>query len=209
AGVGGAREGGRARGCRARVGGRARTLDARHLRGRSQRGSQAVRRRRAGLAARRTGARPAARPGGRHPPTARPALRGDHPRLLFPRAGGAGGRVIDMKYRLSHPTSYAYASTVDSAQHIAHLRARPVPGQTVSSICIETTPVSALAVQHIGHFGNHLDIYRLDTPHDRFEIEVRAAVEVRFPDPPPADTTPPWEEVRAALNGDGFPRWVE
>ena len=114
-----------------------------------------------------------------------------------------------MKYRLSHRTSYAYASTVDSAQHIAHLRARPFPGQTVSSISIETNPVPALAVQHIDHFGNHIDIYRLDMPHDRFEIEVRAAVEVHFPDPPPADTTPPWEEVRAALNGDGFPRWVE
>jgi transglutaminase-like putative cysteine protease len=114
-----------------------------------------------------------------------------------------------MKYRLSHRTSYAYASTVDSAQHIAHLRARPFPGQTVSSISIETSPVPALAVQHIDHFGNHLDIYRLDTPHNRFEIEVRAAVEVRFPDPPPADATPSWEEVRAALNGDGFPLWVE
>jgi transglutaminase-like putative cysteine protease len=114
-----------------------------------------------------------------------------------------------MKYRLSHRTSYAYASTVDSAQHIAHLRARPFPGQTVSSISIETNPVPALAVQHIDHFGNHIDIYRLDAPHNRFEIEVRALIEVRFPDPPPADTTPPWEEVGTALSGDGFPLWVE
>ena len=53
-----------------------------------------------------------------------------------------------MKYLLSHRTSYTYASTVDSAQHIAHLRARAFPGQTVSSITIETNPIPALAVQH-------------------------------------------------------------
>jgi transglutaminase-like putative cysteine protease len=114
-----------------------------------------------------------------------------------------------MKYLLSHRTSYAYASTVDSAQHIAHLRARPFPGQTVSSIGIETNPVPALAVQHVDHFGNYIDIYRLDKPHKRFEIEVRAAVDVRFPDPPAASSTPPWEEMRLALSGNGFPAAVE
>ena len=45
-----------------------------------------------------------------------------------------------MQYLLSHRTSYSYASTVDSAQHIAHLRARPFPGQTVKSIGITTSP---------------------------------------------------------------------
>jgi len=74
---------------------------------------------------------------------------------------------------------------------------------------IETNPIPALAVQHVDHFGNNIDIYRLDKPHSRFDIEVRAAIGVRFPDPPPAASTPPWEEVRAALNGNGFPVSVE
>jgi transglutaminase-like putative cysteine protease len=69
--------------------------------------------------------------------------------------------------------------------------------------------VPALAVQHLDHFGNHIDIYRIDKPHTRFDIEVRAAVEVSFADPPPAASTPPWEEIRAALTGDGFPEPVE
>ena len=59
-----------------------------------------------------------------------------------------------MKYMLSHRTSYSYASSVDSAHHIAHLRAREFPGQKVTSIGIETDPAPALAVQHIDHFGN-------------------------------------------------------
>ena len=66
-----------------------------------------------------------------------------------------------MKYLLSHRTSYSYASSVDSAHHIAHLRARDFPGQKVSSLSIEANPAPALAVQHLDHFGNHIDIYRI------------------------------------------------
>jgi transglutaminase-like putative cysteine protease len=114
-----------------------------------------------------------------------------------------------MQYLLSHRTTYTYASSVDSAHHIAHLRTRPFPGQKVSSISIITQPLPALAVQHVDHFGNLIDIYRIDKPHQRFDIEVRASVDVRFPEPPPGSETPPWEEIRAALNGDGFPAPIE
>jgi len=114
-----------------------------------------------------------------------------------------------MKYMLSHRTSYTYASSVDSAHHIAHLRAREFPGQKVSAIGVDISPAPALAVQHFDYFGNHIDIYRIDKPHTRFDIEVRAAVDVRLADPPPAASTPPWEEIRAALIGDGFPLAVE
>ncbi len=114
-----------------------------------------------------------------------------------------------MKYQLSHRTSYTYASSVDSAHHIAHLRVRAFPGQTVSAIGISTNPVPALAAQHVDHFGNNIDIYQIDKPHTRFDIEVRASVEVRFPDPPPAASTPPWEKLRTELSGNGFPVAVE
>jgi transglutaminase-like putative cysteine protease len=114
-----------------------------------------------------------------------------------------------MQYLLSHRTTYRYASSVDSAHHIAHLRARAFPGQKVTSISIVTHPLPALAVQHVDHFGNHIDIYRIDRPHQRFDIEVRAAVDVQFPAPPPAEDTPAWEEIRKALGGEGFPVPVE
>ena len=114
-----------------------------------------------------------------------------------------------MRYLLSHRTSYTYKSSVDSAHHIAHLRARPFPGQKVSSISIVTQPLPALAVQHVDHFGNLIDIYRIDKPHQRFDIEVRADVDVKFPDPPPEKETPAWEEIRKALGGEGFPAPIE
>jgi transglutaminase-like putative cysteine protease len=114
-----------------------------------------------------------------------------------------------MKYLLSHRTTYSYATSVDSAHHIAHLRARAFPGQNVNSISIATDPVPALAVQHTDYFGNLIDIYRIDQPHQRFEIEVRAAIDVHFPDPPEATATPAWEEVAKALSGEGFPAPIE
>ena len=114
-----------------------------------------------------------------------------------------------MHYLLSHRTTYSYASSVDSAHHIAHLRARAFPGQTVTSIGVTTQPEPSMTTQHVDHFGNLIDIYRIDQPHQRFDIEVRAAVEVKFPEPPPAHDTPTWEEIREALNGAGFPAPIE
>ena len=114
-----------------------------------------------------------------------------------------------MRYLLSHRTTYAYASTVDAAHHIAHLRVRDFIGQKVTSIGIESNPAPAMIARHVDHFGNLIDILRIDKPHTRFDIEVRAEVDVRFPEPPPAASTPPWEEIRSALAGDGFPVPVE
>jgi transglutaminase-like putative cysteine protease len=114
-----------------------------------------------------------------------------------------------MRYLLSHRTTYSYKSSVDSAHHIAHLRARPFPGQTVTSISLTAHPEPSMAVQHLDHFGNQIDILRIDQPHQRFDIEVRAAVDVSFPVPPPADETPPWEEIAEMLRGDGFPKPIE
>ncbi len=114
-----------------------------------------------------------------------------------------------MRYQLSHRTSYSYASSVDAAHHIAHLRARAFPGQQVSDVSIVTDPQPALAMQHRDYFGNLIDIYRLDQPHQRFDIEVRAAIEVKFPEPPAAAKAITWEDMRAGLLGNGFPKAFE
>ena len=64
-----------------------------------------------------------------------------------------------MKYLLSHRTSYTYASSVDSAHHIAHLRAREFPGQKVTGIGIETNPAPAKYALSV--LGKCSDIVRL------------------------------------------------
>ena len=89
---------------------------------RPREGGRAVRRRGDVVAPRGAGARPAARDRVERPASARGAQRGDHARLVQPRAGGAGGRLDGvnggnggqlMHYLLSHRTTYSYASSVD------------------------------------------------------------------------------------------------
>ena len=89
-----ARHRGPSRLSRARLG-RARAGAAAGARPRPRRRRKAVRRRRAGVAPRRPGARHVARSRRRDRPTARRAVRGDHARLFQPRAGGAGRRLVD------------------------------------------------------------------------------------------------------------------
>ena len=114
-----------------------------------------------------------------------------------------------MRYRLSHRTSYTYKSSVDLAHHLAHLRVREFPGQHVIATEILTDPRPVMVSHRIDHFGNHIDLYRIETPHMRFAIEGRADVEVKFPEPPPFSTTPRWEDIRDGLRRYGFPIWIE
>jgi transglutaminase-like putative cysteine protease len=112
-----------------------------------------------------------------------------------------------MRYRLSHRTSYSYTNSVDTAHHLAHLRARDFPGQQVLRTEIVAEPAPSLASQRVDHFGNHIDLYRIDKPHLRFAIEVKADIEVALVAPP--KSTPAWETIRDGLNGEGFPDWIE
>jgi transglutaminase-like putative cysteine protease len=115
-----------------------------------------------------------------------------------------------VRYRLSHRTSYSYANSVDSAYHLAHLRARAFRGQQIlGEVAVTAEPAPSLVSRRVDHFGNHIDIYRIDQPHVRFEIEVKAEIEVALPLPPDGRTTPPWEEIRETLRAEGFPENVE
>ena len=115
-----------------------------------------------------------------------------------------------MHYLLSHRTTYSYASSVDSAHHIAHLRARAFPGQTVTSIGLTTHPAPSMAVQHVDHFGNLIDIYahRPAAPalrhrgarRGRGELSRAAAGRAR---------RRRGRRSRTALSGNGFPKPIE
>jgi transglutaminase-like putative cysteine protease len=114
-----------------------------------------------------------------------------------------------MRYRLSHRTSYTYKSSVDLAHHLAHLRVREFPGQHVIATEILADPRPVMVSHRVDHFGNHIDLYRIETPHLRFAIEGRADVEVKFPEPPPFSATPRWEDIRDGLDHHGFSVWIE
>ncbi|TXL70905.1 transglutaminase family protein [Vineibacter terrae] len=104
-----------------------------------------------------------------------------------------------MRYALSHRTSYRYAATVDLAQHIAHLRPRRFPGQSVADCRLLVDPAPQVATLHVDHFGNQVDSFRVEQAHTELIIEMRSEVEVLLPVPTDPALTPPWESVSASL----------
>ncbi|HVY15166.1 MAG TPA: transglutaminase family protein [Rhodopila sp.] len=103
-----------------------------------------------------------------------------------------------MRYRLRHVTRYAYGNPVELAAHMAHMRPRPMPFQTVLSDAVDTTPTTARRRDGHDHFGNRVTWLFLDLPHADFELTAESLVEVAYPDPPAPDSTPPWEHVAEA-----------
>jgi transglutaminase-like putative cysteine protease len=104
-----------------------------------------------------------------------------------------------MRYAVSHRTSYRYAATVDLAQHIAHLRPRNFPGQSVTECTLLVDPPPQASTVHTDHFGNQVDSFRVEQAHTELIIEMRSEVEVLLPAPPDPALTPPWESVSASL----------
>jgi transglutaminase-like putative cysteine protease len=101
-------------------------------------------------------------------------------------------------YRLRHVTSYAYAHPVDLAAHLLLLTPRALAHQKVARSGINITPTPSHMTEAADHFGNQASRVFIDVPHARFEVVAEALVEVRFPDPPDAVATLPWEVVRDA-----------
>lgn len=101
-----------------------------------------------------------------------------------------------MIYRLRHVTTYAYAHPVDLAAHLLLLTPRRLASQQVARTMVTVTPTPTRVTQATDHFGNQASRVFIDVPHARFEVVAEALVEVRFPDPPPASTSLPWEVVR-------------
>ena len=112
-----------------------------------------------------------------------------------------------MRYRITHATSYDYATPVDLASHMLHLLPRDVRGQTVISAELEADPLPGRMNLADDHFGNHVSWMFLDRRHDVFAVTLRAEVEVFFPPPPPMDETLPWEEVASLALAGGPGAW--
>ncbi len=111
-----------------------------------------------------------------------------------------------MRFRLTHRTSFAYATRVDLSHHALHLDARALPTQTVSRAVISCEPPVARLSAMQDHFGNRVTHLTIEVPHDRFDVVLEAEGVLRVA-PRPA-STPDWETLSRALAGDGFPMAV-
>jgi len=83
-----------------------------------------------------------------------------------------------MIYEIRHRTTYDYESTVSLCHNEARLTPRTSSGQRRLESAIEVAPLPAFRGQHSDFFGNLVDYFAVQEPHESLSIEYTSRVEV-------------------------------
>jgi len=104
-----------------------------------------------------------------------------------------------MEYFVRHRTTYRYLQDVSHSWHLAHLRPRATPFQSVQDTSVMLSLETASRTVRDDYFQNPCEWISIDQPHTHLEIlaESRVTVDAR-PERASRDSLP-WEEVRAIL----------
>jgi transglutaminase-like putative cysteine protease len=99
---------------------------------------------------------------------------------------------------VEHVTTYEYASRVELAAHLLHLRPRELPWQRVLDFSLLAHPAPDRERWATDHFGNPTAWLFLDRAHGALEVTTRAVVDVQALAPVRAADTLAWEHVAVA-----------
>jgi transglutaminase-like putative cysteine protease len=97
--------------------------------------------------------------------------------------------------RVEHVTEYEYASRVELAAHMLHLRPRDLPWQTVLHHSLQADPAADQIRWGADHFGNTVAWLFLDHAHGALRVRSEAVVAVEKRVVPRAADTLAWEHV--------------
>jgi len=116
------------------------------------------------------------------------------------------------RFRVIHQTRYEYALPVDLCHNEAHLEPRVSPGQRriASRLLIDPAPDSLH--QRLDYFGNPVHYFAVRLPRRQLVVTAESAVEVVTRADPLEGVlrdSPPWEDVRAKLEGSREPAVLE
>lgn len=111
-----------------------------------------------------------------------------------------------IRYRVVHATRYDYAQTVLSSHQLAHLAPRAAPWQAVIAHRIEVVPTPREQCTGHDYFGNEIQRFFVDAPHETLTVRAESIVEVTSHTPDEAADSPPWESAATRpLTPDGKP----
>ncbi len=104
-----------------------------------------------------------------------------------------------MDYVVRHRTTYRYLQSVSYSCHLAHLTPRGTAIQRVadSELKISVAPTRRYALNDF--FGNKTEWFAVDQPHTVLDVVSLSRVSVGAATALAAETSLPWEKVRAAL----------
>jgi transglutaminase-like putative cysteine protease len=108
-----------------------------------------------------------------------------------------------MIYRIVHRTTSSYMHLVPVGRHVACLRPRSLPNQTLTKSELNIEPAPASLTERVDYFGNLLYFFIVQEPHR--ELVVEAKSEVRMESVAVTTSPPdslPWEEAVRLLPRD-------
>ena len=111
-----------------------------------------------------------------------------------------------MKYRISHQTRYQYAEPVSLCHSVVHLKPRQGPYQRCLLSQLRVDPWPAVNREHEDFFGNRVNYFSIQQPHEALAVTAVSEVEVMRPNIPDLSRTPAWERVRDLLGDREHPR---
>jgi len=104
-----------------------------------------------------------------------------------------------MEYLVRHRTTYRYLQDVSHSWHLAHLRPRSTPQQSVHDSNIALSLAPATRVGREDYFGNPCEWFSIDQAHTRLEVVAESSVSVHPAPERVSRESLPWEKVRAML----------
>ncbi|MGD9420280.1 MAG: transglutaminase family protein [Verrucomicrobiota bacterium JB025] len=107
-----------------------------------------------------------------------------------------------MRYQLRHSTKYSYDGTVTVSHHLARLAPRTLVTQRCPWHELEIQPEPVGRGVHVDSFGNAAEYFEIEGSHDELVVTAKSLVEVFAAPHPEPGSTPAWEQVRAACEGE-------
>jgi transglutaminase-like putative cysteine protease len=104
-----------------------------------------------------------------------------------------------MEYLVRHRTTYRYLQDVSHSWHLAHLRPRATPHQSVQDSSVTLSLETASRVLREDYFANPCEWMSIEQPHTQLEILAESRVTVSPRTERASRDSLPWEEVRAQL----------
>ncbi len=114
-----------------------------------------------------------------------------------------------MRYIIVHKTGYNYSAPASLSQNELLLQPRQTPVQSVVESAISIAPEPQYRHRRTDYFGNTVDVFMIQHPHNKLEVVARSIVDTVIPGIPRADITLPWEQAAARVAGRNHPADLE
>jgi len=105
--------------------------------------------------------------------------------------------ATEVRYRVSHRTTYEYSSPMTDGYTVAYVLPRPTPQQMVERVTVDVDPEPDERDEHIDAFGNR--VLQLGVHHQHRSLSVHAMSDVVVEPMTIDGDGPPWESVVTAV----------